>query len=263
MQDLYNPSIIIINLSFPSALIYLLASPLQGMTGSVKLAEQVYQRRVTAGHISGRDVSKAEQPFGSYDTSQNTSRPRLSPQSTGIADECNTFPLQASMQYGTHNRDSGREVSSQTQPFGSHDTSQDTSRPGLSQYGMHNQDPSSSTNQSQPSQDSGTYLRVSQQNRDHRTRPEDWTCPSCGISNIQQRTACFRCSLPAMSAAPHDEAIVSRRENPQHSASFAEGMMRTGADLRIIGDTTAGILETGLHSLATASHPVAQLDSLG
>src|SRR5205085_5826468 len=26
-----------------------------------------------------------------------------------------------------------------------------------------------------------------------------WTCPSCGFSNFQRRTACFRCSYPAVS----------------------------------------------------------------
>lgn len=36
----------------------------------------------------------------------------------------------------------------------------------------------------------------------NRPRPGDWTCPSCGFSNFQRRTACFRCSFPAMAAAP-------------------------------------------------------------
>ena len=35
----------------------------------------------------------------------------------------------------------------------------------------------------------------------NRPRPGDWTCPSCGFSNFQRRTACFRCSYPAASAA--------------------------------------------------------------
>lgn len=34
----------------------------------------------------------------------------------------------------------------------------------------------------------------------NRPRPGDWTCPSCGFSNFQRRTACFRCSFPAMGA---------------------------------------------------------------
>jgi hypothetical protein len=36
----------------------------------------------------------------------------------------------------------------------------------------------------------------------NRPRPGDWTCPSCGFSNFQRRTACFRCSYPAVSANP-------------------------------------------------------------
>jgi hypothetical protein len=34
----------------------------------------------------------------------------------------------------------------------------------------------------------------------NRPRPGDWTCPSCGFSNFQRRTACFRCSFPAVNA---------------------------------------------------------------
>ncbi|KAI9658702.1 MAG: hypothetical protein M1821_002262 [Bathelium mastoideum] len=36
----------------------------------------------------------------------------------------------------------------------------------------------------------------------NRPRPGDWTCPSCGFSNFQRRTACFRCSYPAMQSGP-------------------------------------------------------------
>lgn len=38
----------------------------------------------------------------------------------------------------------------------------------------------------------------------NRPRPGDWTCPSCGFSNFQRRTACFRCSFPAVSAPGGD-----------------------------------------------------------
>jgi hypothetical protein len=40
----------------------------------------------------------------------------------------------------------------------------------------------------------------------NRPRPGDWTCPSCGFSNFQRRTACFRCSFPAMGAGPGPDA---------------------------------------------------------
>ena len=36
----------------------------------------------------------------------------------------------------------------------------------------------------------------------NRPRPGDWTCPSCGFSNFQRRTACFRCSYPAVGPGP-------------------------------------------------------------
>lgn len=39
----------------------------------------------------------------------------------------------------------------------------------------------------------------------NRPRPGDWTCPSCGFSNFQRRTACFRCSFPAMGGGPAAE----------------------------------------------------------
>ncbi|KAF2021120.1 hypothetical protein BU24DRAFT_457131 [Aaosphaeria arxii CBS 175.79] len=38
----------------------------------------------------------------------------------------------------------------------------------------------------------------------NRPRPGDWNCPSCGFSNFQRRTACFRCSFPAMQVPPGD-----------------------------------------------------------
>ncbi|OAF54669.1 hypothetical protein VC83_08838 [Pseudogymnoascus destructans] len=41
----------------------------------------------------------------------------------------------------------------------------------------------------------------------NRPRPGDWTCPSCGFSNFQRRTACFRCSFPAMGAGPSGDAM--------------------------------------------------------
>ncbi|KAL1898371.1 Asparagine-rich protein (ARP protein) [Ceratocystis pirilliformis] len=39
----------------------------------------------------------------------------------------------------------------------------------------------------------------------NRPRPGDWTCPSCGFSNFQRRTACFRCSFPAIGNGPMGE----------------------------------------------------------
>ena len=47
----------------------------------------------------------------------------------------------------------------------------------------------------------------------NRPRPGDWTCPSCGFSNFQRRTACFRCSFPASSAAAVQESIYTANGN--------------------------------------------------
>jgi len=41
----------------------------------------------------------------------------------------------------------------------------------------------------------------------NRPRPGDWTCPSCGFSNFQRRTACFRCSFPAAQAVPSGDSM--------------------------------------------------------
>lgn len=40
----------------------------------------------------------------------------------------------------------------------------------------------------------------------NRPRPGDWNCPSCGFSNFQRRTACFRCSYPANSNVSSGES---------------------------------------------------------
>lgn len=52
----------------------------------------------------------------------------------------------------------------------------------------------------------------------NRPRPGDWTCPSCGFSNFQRRTACFRCSFPASSAVAfqeqtHTNGNINNRRN--------------------------------------------------
>ncbi|KAF2647638.1 hypothetical protein K491DRAFT_614303 [Lophiostoma macrostomum CBS 122681] len=42
----------------------------------------------------------------------------------------------------------------------------------------------------------------------NRPRPGDWNCPSCGFSNFQRRTACFRCSFPAMNQGPPGDPMA-------------------------------------------------------
>ena len=41
----------------------------------------------------------------------------------------------------------------------------------------------------------------------HTRRPGDWTCPSCGFSNFQRRTECFRCSFTPTSVAFKDDTM--------------------------------------------------------
>ena len=61
----------------------------------------------------------------------------------------------------------------------------------------------------------------------NRPRPGDWTCPSCGFSNFQRRTACFRCSFPAMGAGPDPySSPYGMPPNPYGGPSYAHpGMM--------------------------------------
>ncbi|KAK7206440.1 hypothetical protein BZA70DRAFT_135686 [Myxozyma melibiosi] len=49
----------------------------------------------------------------------------------------------------------------------------------------------------------------------NRPRPGDWTCPSCGFSNFQRRTACFRCSFPASSTTPAQDPMYNMYNNYQ------------------------------------------------
>ncbi|KAF1998159.1 hypothetical protein P154DRAFT_536582 [Amniculicola lignicola CBS 123094] len=42
----------------------------------------------------------------------------------------------------------------------------------------------------------------------NRPRPGDWNCPSCGFSNFQRRTACFRCSFPAVPQGPPGDPMA-------------------------------------------------------
>lgn len=62
----------------------------------------------------------------------------------------------------------------------------------------------------------------------NRPRPGDWTCPSCGFSNFQRRTACFRCSFPAMAAAPdpmgYPYGYGPPSMVPQHFGHVGHGM---------------------------------------
>ncbi|BFZ54587.1 Asparagine-rich protein (ARP protein) [Savitreella phatthalungensis] len=64
----------------------------------------------------------------------------------------------------------------------------------------------------------------------NRPRPGDWTCPACGFSNFQRRTACFRCSFP-LSAATSASNMSGGQHPLQLSVSVhaAEGSIHPGA----------------------------------
>lgn len=53
----------------------------------------------------------------------------------------------------------------------------------------------------------------------NKPRPGDWNCPSCGFSNFQRRTACFRCTFPAASAATVQESLYGGDNNTDSSNS--------------------------------------------
>ncbi|KAK3997602.1 hypothetical protein QBC44DRAFT_69755 [Cladorrhinum sp. PSN332] len=58
----------------------------------------------------------------------------------------------------------------------------------------------------------------------NRPRPGDWTCPSCGFSNFQRRTACFRCSFPAVSTGPSGEMGYGYGYGPPPMMSHGHSM---------------------------------------
>lgn len=52
----------------------------------------------------------------------------------------------------------------------------------------------------------------------NRPRPGDWNCPSCGFSNFQRRTACFRCSFPLPGSA-----FQNTHQNTGYNNNMANG----------------------------------------
>lgn len=98
----------------------------------------------------------------------------------------------------------------------------------------------------------------------NRPRPGDWTCPSCGFSNFQRRTACFRCSFPAVPAGPGGDAMYAYSYSPQsmappqppalHSGGHsmpARGMPNSGGMVPFrAGDWKCGSDGCGYHNFA-------------
>lgn len=101
----------------------------------------------------------------------------------------------------------------------------------------------------------------------NRPRPGDWNCPSCGFSNFQRRTACFRCSFPAMQGPPGDPMAYgygyghpSMMGPPQHHMGHGHGMgqghMRGGTGIVPFraGDWKCGENGCGYHNFAKNVH---------
>ena len=100
----------------------------------------------------------------------------------------------------------------------------------------------------------------------NRPRPGDWTCPSCGFSNFQRRTACFRCSFPAMPAGPAGDpmgfqygygppGMMSHHHHHHHSGhGHGMGHMRGGNSSSNVpfraGDWKCGSEGCGYHNFA-------------
>ncbi|KAG5421197.1 NRP1 [Candida metapsilosis] len=62
----------------------------------------------------------------------------------------------------------------------------------------------------------------------NRPRPGDWTCPSCGFSNFQRRTHCFRCSFPASSAVAIQESIYKKSDSEENRGNGNSGHLNGG-----------------------------------
>ncbi|KAK5116195.1 hypothetical protein LTR62_008521 [Meristemomyces frigidus] len=76
----------------------------------------------------------------------------------------------------------------------------------------------------------------------NRPRPGDWTCPSCGFSNFQRRTACFRCSFPAMGSQPDPYSQnYGMQQSPYGGQSYGHPNMMGGGGGHMHGGGYGGM----------------------
>lgn len=88
----------------------------------------------------------------------------------------------------------------------------------------------------------------------NRPRPGDWCCPSCGFSNFQRRTACFRCSFPAASAVAIHESMFAN--SPSGGRRFAPSMQDKSAytsQLNLANANAAGLNQLYLSNYSDQS----------
>ncbi|KOS19693.1 putative RNA-binding protein [Escovopsis weberi] len=109
----------------------------------------------------------------------------------------------------------------------------------------------------------GTGFAVFSSHEENRPRPGDWTCPSCGFSNFQRRTACFRCSFPAVGSGPDmggagsygysygPPAMMPPPHHPHHGPMGHGGRMGGGGVVPFrAGDWKCGNEVCGYHNFA-------------
>ncbi|SCU99354.1 LAFA_0G23530g1_1 [Lachancea sp. 'fantastica'] len=85
----------------------------------------------------------------------------------------------------------------------------------------------------------------------NKPRPGDWNCPSCGFSNFQRRTSCFRCSFPTTDAGAGNKNGYVR--NPLQQTGL--GDLQTGFK---VGNGVAGMSPLHGHianALIQQTHP--------
>lgn len=70
----------------------------------------------------------------------------------------------------------------------------------------------------------------------NKPRPGDWNCPSCGFSNFQRRTSCFRCSFPSTGSAPMNNTGYVKNTMQPHNIQVG-GQQQAAYKMR----TAAGI----------------------
>lgn len=68
----------------------------------------------------------------------------------------------------------------------------------------------------------------------NKPRPGDWNCLSCGFSNFQRRTSCFRCSFPAASVTQNNIRKYNNSSNiggmvPPNSQDSSMGLNRVNS----------------------------------
>ncbi|SCU81447.1 LAME_0B07140g1_1 [Lachancea meyersii CBS 8951] len=87
----------------------------------------------------------------------------------------------------------------------------------------------------------------------NKPRPGDWNCPSCGFSNFQRRTSCFRCSFPATDSNGFNKGFV---RNPLQQPGLND--LQTGYKLENVANGIPSIPGQMTGQLMQQMHPSQQ-----